>query len=1003
MSRALAAVSNEADGIFRKRASSTELAGLKRRLAELKTARDAIDTQAGAHALLVAALKSAQHAYDEATAERGRLKARHDEISGLMRAEPIASEHSRLVDRLAELEGLPRPPGHWATQLPALWEAETTLKTKLAGLNERLERLTSEIDAILVDEDVLHLSTRIEALAPEAARFQVATLDLPKRRAALLEMKSRLSRIASSITGGQDEAYPDELVVDDATLGTLRGLIERWSGIESTRLATAVERETAILAADIAREEQALLERDRPPLGLALKAQLHTLIQGVREADLLARRRVAASAVQARTRGLDEALAALAPWSGQAAELASLDLPTQVTVAHWRGELAELDRRRTHHREQHLLADSETIGLTVKIASIETSVGAIGDEEAALLKQNRDTAWASHTQRLTPDSAAHFQQSMRALDAMADARLVAADRLAELRSLRRDIFVGQSRSDRETALLAEVDGETEALMRIVKAACPTELGTLPLSLRDRIATLETWTAYRERALLAARELRAAEADLQQIVAEIERERSALAAVIAATGMAETGLELPILLHAAEEVLTTDKTRTIASEHAKKAMRDAVLALKSRAKAATEAEAASRNWTEEWTSALSRTLLAGRALDREAVRSILDPLSGLPAALAERDEIRRRIDAMEADQGRYLFELGALREELGLDQGAPSAGSSWDLATRLGVAQRAKALRLGKEVELAELKQARQALLAQLSVHEASRDELTGFFGVVDLAEVAAQLERCALRDRLEEERRKLEAQIVRETGSATLGLAFARLGETRPGERAQQNAEGAKRLEHLDERLQTLFANRSVAQDRLNAVGGDDTVLRIEAERRTVTLQVEEKAIQFLQLRTGAMLAERALDIYREKHRGSMMRRASEAFRDVTCNAYSGLATRPEKDRDTLIGISGAGSKLATDMSKGTRFQLYLALRLAGYEEFAMSRQPVPFVADDIMETFDEPRSAQVLVQFGKMALTGQVIYLTHHRHICELARTAVPEAAVHELPYFAS
>jgi uncharacterized protein YhaN len=218
-------------------------------------------------------------------------------------------------------------------------------------------------------------------------------------------------------------------------------------------------------------------------------------------------------------------------------------------------------------------------------------------------------------------------------------------------------------------------------------------------------------------------------------------------------------------------------------------------------------------------------------------------------------------------------------------------------------------------------------------------------------------------------------------------------------ERARQHAEVAMRLDHLDERLQTHFAARSAAEDRLKAVGGDDAVLHIEAERRTVTLEIEERAIQFLQLRTGALLAERALDIYRDKHRGSMMRRASEAFRAVTCDSYSGLATRPEKDRDTLIGISGAGSKLATDMSKGTRFQLYLALRLAGYEEFAMTRRPVPFVADDIMETFDEPRSEQVLAQFGKMALTGQVIYLTHHRHICELARKAVPHVVVHELP----
>ena len=85
-------------------------------------------------------------------------------------------------------------------------------------------------------------------------------------------------------------------------------------------------------------------------------------------------------------------------------------------------------------------------------------------------------------------------------------------------------------------------------------------------------------------------------------------------------------------------------------------------------------------------------------------------------------------------------------------------------------------------------------------------------------------------------------------------------------------------------------------------------------------------------------------------------------------------------------------------MSKGTQFQLYLALRLAGYEEFAMARPSVPFIADDIMETFDEPRSEEVFRLFGRMAEVGQVIYLTHHRHLCDIATEKLPFAKVHEI-----
>lgn len=66
------------------------------------------------------------------------------------------------------------------------------------------------------------------------------------------------------------------------------------------------------------------------------------------------------------------------------------------------------------------------------------------------------------------------------------------------------------------------------------------------------------------------------------------------------------------------------------------------------------------------------------------------------------------------------------------------------------------------------------------------------------------------------------------------------------------------------------------------------------------------------------------------------------------------------------------GAKLAADLSKGTRFQLYLALRIAGFHELAQSRPPVPFIADDIMETFDDDRSAEAFALLADMSRVGR-------------------------------
>ena len=87
-------------------------------------------------------------------------------------------------------------------------------------------------------------------------------------------------------------------------------------------------------------------------------------------------------------------------------------------------------------------------------------------------------------------------------------------------------------------------------------------------------------------------------------------------------------------------------------------------------------------------------------------------------------------------------------------------------------------------------------------------------------------------------------------------------------------------------------------------------------------------------------------------------------------------------------------------MSKGARrFQLYLALRVADYFEFVDQHGPVPLVADDILETFDDFRAEEAFRLFTEMAGVGQVIYLSHHRHLCEIAREVCPNVTIHELP----
>ena len=234
----------------------------------------------------------------------------------------------------------------------------------------------------------------------------------------------------------------------------------------------------------------------------------------------------------------------------------------------------------------------------------------------------------------------------------------------------------------------------------------------------------------------------------------------------------------------------------------------------------------------------------------------------------------------------------------------------------------------------------------------------------------------------------------------TVDDAVSALDDADRGHLEAELGAARSRLEDQDQRLRDLFTTHSKAFDRVEAVGGDDAAARIEERRRTTQLEIEEGAMRYLKLRTGVAAAEIALRTYRDKHRSSMMARASDAFRTISRGAYVKLATQPNKDVEVLVAMeAGGGSKVASELSKGTRFQLYLALRVAGYLEYVQARPPLPFLADDIMETFDDFRAEEAFRLLADMAGVGQVVYLTHHRHLCDIARAVCPEVRVHELP----
>ena len=382
ISASLEAAAAEADAIFRKRASSTRIATLKRQINELKTQRDAIDIQASAFAALLSALKEAEHAYDEAMREKGAVRARHDALARLLRAWPLSADYHRVAQALGNFSDLPQPPAHWRALLPELMTAETTLQTRLATLDEREQRLREDLDGFAPDAAILRLTEEIEHLPNAAGRFSTAEEDLPKRRAALVERDGQVALIVRTL-GVQAKIDPQTLLVPAATIGLLRDLIAARSGVVVAQEAAEREHDNTQAALTQARES---VENDAAAGGAALSdttvALLQSSLMRLRQSDLSARLRLSEQALPQAQSRFDAAFAALSPWRGDAMALRALPHPDAHQLENWRALLNQIDKRR--HDAKATIRDLTTriAETSAALALVQQRAGGIGDTEA---------------------------------------------------------------------------------------------------------------------------------------------------------------------------------------------------------------------------------------------------------------------------------------------------------------------------------------------------------------------------------------------------------------------------------------------------------------------------------------------------------------------------------------------------------------------------------------------------------------------------------------------
>ena len=194
-----------------------------------------------------------------------------------------------------------------------------------------------------------------------------------------------------------------------------------------------------------------------------------------------------------------------------------------------------------------------------------------------------------------------------------------------------------------------------------------------------------------------------------------------------------------------------------------------------------------------------------------------------------------------------------------------------------------------------------------------------------------------------------------------------------------------KRIDVTSMRLKEELELRGRLVEQLQKLAEDDTALRKQRELAIVDEKIERARFEW---RTYAACS-RMLDVirttYERERQPRTLAEASELLRRLTSDKYRRIWT-PLGEESLLVDDDQGNTYDVSWLSRGTREQLFIALRLALASAFAQHGSILPLVLDDVLVNFDTKRAYAAAQVLQEVAKSGRQIFLfTCHEHVCRM------------------
>ena len=663
--------------------------------------------------------------------------------------------------------------------------------------------------------------------------------------------------------------------------------------------------------------------------------------------------------------------------------LAATAAPSEGTLEAASAALLQAEAQRDQAARLDADHEAEIHAQQARLATLESSVKLPADA-LTIARARRDSLWTQLcTPSLTPPGAAmaiELDRAIRQADAIADTLIAHGQEVAQATEVRLRLQALQRAQATHAETLRDAASAVTDARSALLAIARTAGGNT-----DKAPILRRFLHARAEAV-ACRAARDAAADaLRDLTADLTSlgERLATAMNTNPCGLSELG------------ALLAEADRRIQTQRDLAAQRQSLAGLAegqrveqaAAAMGADEAERALSVWETAWrgvAAALRRPENETPAAATEALVQIED----LRKAEASAAEKQGRVDSMLAAIDLLAARVVALQPLAPALSRMPPVEAARAFAQHLQTALQdaARCRDADQRIQQAEAKRCH----AVAQAGEAART-LAGLRAALgsdsnEAAERQLQRSRAAALARAD----KAEAlrQLAVQGAHLSVETLAARAAATTPQadtERLQAiDARHQQRQSELEAARAAAVAAAAALDQAGHGLEAAEAAQRREAAQAALARTTEEALV----LHAAHALLQTALDRQASRADQPLLTRISAVFRTITMGAQAGVRVEDSRDGQTMVALEADGitRKSLAHLSEGTSDQLYLALRVAALEDYANTTSPLPFVADDILQTFDDRRTAAALQALASLSQQVQVIVLTHHPHVGALA-----------------